>query len=323
MEIFQIIKFLEDKEEKYIKKLPSKKLNRKTEKIQSFLLNTDHLNFYSKEDLKNLRNLAISEYGFIRNVYRKEFYKKVLLVNDYQVQFLYYDTEQNKSEFNKVIVSDEEINIDPSFITITPNDYIIEVDVKRSVVNHFVDRGKHDNELEVFKKELINILKLFFHLNKGRYNYYQGFHDIALYFFILFYNRKKVLLQVLQRISEFYLKDYLVSVGSSHFKFETVYKIITEITENIGPNISNFIKNNSDVADPLFSLPWILTIFCRDLHIINMVYRLFDYFLLSHPNVIYTLSSNIIIDEVATMKKDLEKRFRNKFDSFSYIVLII
>jgi hypothetical protein len=270
---------------------------------------------------------------------------------------------------------------------------VIEVDIKRTILNKTLRENieiKHTKEtkenykekeienykekeieneimLNFIKSQMTKKLKIFFSLFK-EYNYYQGFHDIAIFIYLLITSTGKskfksnfklnsqstysssisntyhnfntqenklknpevevdgekeekkyeeeyeneeeenddiLLYEILQRLCEFYFKDYLtefeykITEGDqiinkkSFFSFENIHSIINKILKENDYNLFKLIEAKSDFPDPIYSLPWILTYFTHDINNLNMVYRIFDYLFMEHPLGIYFLSSNV------------------------------
>ena len=57
--------------------------------------------------------------------------------------------------------------------------------------------------------DLREFLILMSKLNNNIYNYYQGYHDLALFFLLLYHKRPQYAVSVFQRFSEFNLKELL------------------------------------------------------------------------------------------------------------------
>lgn len=283
---------LKQNENEYItnitKKYGSKYMEQKTSDMDSLLRQLDNKKVLSKSDIKKIRQFALSKGGFLYSSYRKEFYKRVLYIDNDNIDFIYYEN----STFETKRVKDNQTEIK------TNCDYIIEVDCKRSMVNNLFDRDKHQNSINAIKEDLEKVIKKYITMSGSKYNYYQGFHDIGLYFYLLYFNHEHLQIQVLQRVSEFFFKDYLVEFKNNiknrgHFEFETVYRVVNSFIENSDRKLYNFIKSNTEYPDPLFALPWVLTSLTHDLKDINTTYRILDYILLSHPSAIFQLVSNV------------------------------
>jgi hypothetical protein len=265
-------------------------VDRKIEEMNQIIRQIETDKIINLDTFEQIRKIAISKGGFINNSYRREFYKQAFIFGNKNKLYSKYDHlygQNNTKEKNM----DKCINFD----------YIIEVDVKRSIINHFIDRNLYDTELNLFKEHISTTLKKFIQINNPKYHYYQGFHEIGLYIFILFFNYEHYGLEIIQKISEFLLKDYIVLIDESreieqknnHFKFETVFNILDQIIEKINPEVSNILKQDTNITQPLYALPWVITLLTHDITNLFNEYRIMDYLLFSHPHSIYHLAANV------------------------------
>jgi len=312
---------------------------------------------FSSEDVLKIKNFTLTENGFLKNEYRKYFYKFLFIIdnknnesNKYlkQIKLLYKDHKDEKKYYKKLFniyrkdgnydnykdskPSEHNLNNNcngENYISIFKNykqvkyDNIIEVDVKRTIFNSIFNKSERDQVmLEYMKEKISQKLKNFFSLDEI-FKYYQGFHDIAIFIYVLilseneeFIDEKEeaeenddiLLYEILQRLAEFYLKDYLAEITTlkydnngevinttkSAFKFENIYRIINDIKKNIDNNIFQLIQNKSDFPDPIYTLPWALTFFTHDIKNINIIYRILDFVLFEHPVSIYYIAANVI-----------------------------
>jgi hypothetical protein len=240
-------------------------------------------------DFDRIRKLSISKGGFLTNSIRREIYKKALEMDPCDTRLIYYE---DKSFEEKVIDIGSEIDLKTNY------DYIIEVDVKRSILNTLLDREVYDSQIEFIKKDLIVGIKKYINLNDSKYHYYQGFHDIALYMHLLYLNYESLQQQAFQRLSEYYFKDYLIKIdlenmNKCNFRFEVLYQVVNDIIQQLDGGIYNYIRNNTEINDPLFALAWTLTFFTHDLKNMFITYRIFDYLLFAEPGAIFHLAANV------------------------------
>jgi hypothetical protein len=279
------------------------------------------INFEEKEKEKEMNNNKENkdQINLFYNENNNHFYKSNILKD------VNYSDNDNDNK---------NININPYL----KYSNIIDLDVRRTIFNSiFFNDEEMDIMLNFLKKQIAIKIKIFFTLFP-EYSYYQGFHEIAIYFYILILQDKDIekdyfnteenddifFYEVLQRISEFYLKDYLTDYDKGFnydndndndnkmnlsnknpntntsfptfvFTFENIYKIINDIIKLEDNFIYEFIQEKSDFPDPIYTLPWILTYFTQDIKNINKLFRIFDYLLMEHPLGIYFLSSNVNI----------------------------
>jgi hypothetical protein len=288
----QIYDLLNKNEQSYLSDLANKLGNKfytnKREQLKQLIQALDKPEL-TIEDFKNIRKQSISKGGFFINNIRKEIYKKALNINTDHVKLIYYSSNC----FEEAIREDHDIP-EPK----TNYDYIIEVDVKRSILNTLLDRNKYDGEIEFVKKDLIVAIKKYTNLADNKYHYFQGFHDIGLYMNLLFLNYEGMQLQSLQRLSEFYFKDYLIkmdleNMNKCNFRFEVIYSIVNDIVKALDWKLFKYIQENTEIHDPLYSLAWVLTFFTHDLRDMFKTYRLFDYLLFAEPGAIFHIAANV------------------------------
>jgi hypothetical protein len=292
--------YLLEKENEYIinlrQEMGNSFVDNKIAKMNQILANIEkkkERHELSSKEYEEIRKIAISKGGFLKNFYRREFYKLVFKLNHEYIHLIHFTENNFKNRYISNIEFESgnfrESNLFPTEKK-KKNEYIIEVDVKRTIANQLI---KEEFLLEEMKEKLTKFLKKFILINKD-YHYYQGFHDIAMYIYLIFYNYETLAVQMLHRISEYFLKDYLIEKDEKvHFRFETVFKITKHLIKKINYAIGDFLEKNTNIPDPIFCLPWIITLLTHDLPDIFNVLRIFDYILFSHPGVIYQMSSHV------------------------------
>lgn len=350
--------FCEKKEEELLNNLSYDEKERfliKEKDIEKVIHFLSSKKVYTSQDVLKIKNLALAENGFLRNKYRTNLYKFLFMIdcklkesNKHfkHIKLLYKDHKDERKYYKKIIniyrkdlpneestekqiKNDNPNQIINNYISIFSNykpvkyDNIIEVDVKRTIFNSIFNKTEIEKVmLDYLKEKITQKLKNFFSLDEN-FKYYQGFHDIAIFIYILILNENEdmdtkkeeieenddiLLYETLQRLAEFYLKDYLVeitiknydynaqmiSTTKSAFKFDNIYKIINEIKKNVDSKIFDLIQNKSDFPDPIYTLPWALTYFTHDIKNINIIYRILDFVLFDHPASIYYLAANVI-----------------------------
>lgn len=293
-----LFKILNAKEDGYLNKLTDKLgvkyIENKITIMNKLLIKLEGNRQISSNDFEAIRQIAISKGGFLKNCYRREFYKKAFSLDNESVKFISYNDNRNYNENNLILHKFFEGKFEEHLYTKSKkkNENIIEVDIKRTIANSFFSSAEEE-VLNTLKNKLTTFIKKFMIINKD-YNYYQGFHDIGLYIYLIFNNSESFALQMLQRISEYFLKDYLLENSNGQgFRFETVFKIIKDIIKTEDKMVYSFYEDNPEIPDPIFCLPWIITFFTHDINELFTVLRLFDYLLFSHPNAIYFISSKV------------------------------
>lgn len=342
--------YINKSEEEFFNQLPEngkKHFKIKEKEICELLKNFNNkkqkqLSIYSIEKLKNF---ALTEYGFLKNEYRIKFFNALFMIEkaDYKdkesknISFVYKMPQDNSKYFKKLLplyskpIDQVQANTSaaskksPKLISRFDHskpvkyDNIIEVDIKRTIFNSIFNKTEEEKAMLVYMKEMLTKkVKNFFTLDESL-KYYQGFHDIAIYCYIMLLNTNNPadmeedidiqFYEILQRLCEFYLKDYLTEISvekrddkgnkvvetKSSFNFQNINYIINDITKESDFPIYTLIQKKSDFPEPIYALPWALTFLTHDIKSLNLIYRIFDYILFEHPCAIYFLASNVSI----------------------------
>jgi len=130
-------------------------------------------------------------------------------------------------------------------------------------------------------------------IDNAKYNYYQGYHDIGLFFLMLYFNSPNMGINTFQRVSEFYIKDYLYKNTNmaKKFDFESTLNLLMDVIKEIDHKI--YVKLQEICEIPYFALPWIITWFTHNTDSISLQYRIFDYLICSHPIAAFVLSASV------------------------------
>ncbi|KAL3934433.1 MAG: hypothetical protein SGBAC_009852 [Bacillariaceae sp.] len=162
-------------------------------------------------------------------------------------------------------------------------------------------RLQHENKhrkkvatiLKKKQKRLANLINLTMSQNP-ELRYYQGYHDVACIFLHALGtdgNDQDPLgvdlpARVLQQVSMFHFKDSCSSSfqGLQQCLHWTIFPLLTKLD----PELHNHLKDCD--MEPFFCLSWIITWFSHDVRDTNLVKRLFDAFLVSHPLLVVYVS---------------------------------
>ena len=165
----------------------------------------------SIKDFIKIKEFAISKGGFLTSENRKVLYKKIYLLNHkntYKMLYIDYKAIINKNwDFHKTDIFSEKRIYDE--VSTTCDDKTILADFPRSRI---LQVSKDPNEKEkaiIITQDLCKFLRLMCSLNNCIYNYYQGYHDLALFFLLLYHKCPHYAVSVFQRFSEFNLKELL------------------------------------------------------------------------------------------------------------------
>ncbi len=251
-------------------------------------------------NIANFRKLAISKGGFLFNNIRKTIYKKLLMppykVKNSPLQTLLIKTDNNK--FKETTLNIETIN-KQSENNISHID-IINRDINRSVYSHLNYFSIYPNEYtDIVKSGLSNFIKTLLNFNAPKYDYYQGYHDLTLYIYLLFIddceNNK---ISIMQRISELFFSDFLNKEYENKI-FEVVPNIMGEILKSVNNKIYEKLESEGGVIMYMSLMVNLVLCLCNQkVKNVAVVYRVIDYIVVSHPIVIYLIPivvSNIYI----------------------------
>ncbi len=128
-------------------------------------------------------------------------------------------------------------------------------------------------------------------IDNEKYSYYQGYHDIGLFFLLLYFKSPNLGINTFQRISEFYIKDYLNKDYENSFNFEATLSLLLKVIKEIDAQVYDILEEICD--KPHFALSWIITWFTHNTNSITLQYRIFDYLICSHPIASYVLSGTV------------------------------
>lgn len=265
----------------------------------------------SINEFDELRLYAISPGGFLNNELRKTIYAKIFAIDNISDQYdliLIDETKKPDYKIDNYELDAFTISHDPFDINRSQNIKIIEADVKRSKLGLALFEHKnripsYEAIVEFMKEKLQKFITEMTSINNSLYNYYQGYHDVGLYFLFLYYDNFRFAVEIFQRFSEFFLKEHLLDQNAG-YNFTNSLTILKEIITIIDKSTWDDIEQryNGNIA---FAISWILTCFSHNITNNALVYRLLDYFIVSHPISIYHLSAWIIIEESKKVKKTM------------------
>ena len=347
---FELVRFLnQPKYCDYIERIFKENNNRfitKNKDDKNFCEKLREIKEYAKEirflkiikisDFKKIRDLALSKGGFLTYDVRKILYKKIYLLNHsnvFNMLYIDYNAIINKRwDFDKIDIFSEKRIYDE--LSPTCEDKVINADYSRSRILQMAKNSEDKEMAKLITLDLRDFLKLMCRLNNNIYNYYQGYHDLALFFILLYHKRPQYAVSVFQRFSEFNLKELLtcqynkkqiINGEYDMIEMDDTLKILKFIIDYIDPNVKIFFeqkekyedysyykkinKNKIETETPEdnyiichFALEWIITLFTRFFEDFNNIYRIFDYLIVSHSLAIYFLCAEIIIDYYYKLK---------------------
>lgn len=275
-----------------------------------------------------LRKHAISKGGFLTSNMRRIFYKKIFCINNSNIRDMVYINLNNTIDIRKDVLQIKHIESkDKSFnkLETSPDVEIIKMDSLRSKIsNIFLNKTFNEtfntNITNYIKNYLESFLSEITSLNGNTYSYFQGYHDIALYFLLLYYDKTSINtgIAVFQHFSEFFLKELLYTGTlasvydgnkTSHFEILSSLYLLKEIIHILNPYVYELLMNTCTDGLPTFATSWVLSLFTHCIESSSVLYRLLDYFVVSHPIAVYHMSAWIIIKEITKAVKDNKETF--------------
>lgn len=164
------------------------------------------------------------------------------------------------------------------------------------------------------KYYLTLLLNNLVHFNNNELCYYQGYHDISLLFMILFLNYLPECALIIQRFSEFYIKENLINSNKikTQFSFQNCLKIFNRVLYYANKDAYKTIQKYND-GDATYIISWILSCFTHNISNLFLQLRLFDFFIINHPLSIIVLTAYITGDEVQKLLKNaMAEKYKNK-----------
>jgi hypothetical protein len=151
---------------------------------------------------------------------------------------------------------------------------------------------RHFSDLDrSYKRQQLSKLVNSCLLHDSELHYYQGFHDIATVF--LLECGEKIALPCLYRLSHYHLHDAMYK--KSLEEILNVLPLIYEVIKRHDPPVAKVLKESGmDVGH--YALSWVLTWFSHVIDDIELVSRLFDVFLASHPLFVIYVCASVVLE---------------------------
>lgn len=257
--------------------------------------------------MNQLREISISKGGFLSNENRLVIYEYILnILHPEEVQLASHDwdiVEQNAD----IIMNDSQ----RAAYEKPPQDWgivdrssdIIMNDCKRSVILKMLSDNKWPiDSRDKSTVQFINDLNAFIvsAITQVReFKYYQGYHELALYFLLLFGKEKGV--NLLRKFTMQFVYCYVDRDDREGLTYEKVVELLS----------AKVIKRNGNMKDVIrqlllmptyFALPWVSTWFTHNNSCLFQQFRLIDYFICSKKDSILSLASIILADEYNELK---------------------
>ena len=269
--------------------------------------------YLKNEDFKKLKELSTTLGGFLTMSNRQKIYKLLLCYEPFNKDLKYYNTIWINKENSTLYYKREPINLKFNSV---PDRRVINADVERSNINRYFNRENQGNMNKKLKEEFEFALNTLITFNNNEISYYQGYHDIAFIFFVLFYDDQKTFISLFQKFSELFLKENtLKQEEGKGFTFEVCLKFFGYILKKINlVTYNNILKYTG--TEPTFVISYILCLFTHDIEDIFLLMRLIDYFIMNNSLSVFVLVGYITVTEVGKiLAKNLGKNIFSFFNS--------
>ena len=269
--------------------------------------------YLKNEDFKKLKELSTTLGGFLTMSNRQKIYKLLLCYEPFNKDLKYYNTIWINKENSTLYYKREPIDLKFNSV---PDRRVINADVERSNINRYFNRENQGNMNKKLKEEFEFALNTLITFNNNEISYYQGYHDIAFIFFVLFYDDQKTFISLFQKFSELFLKENtLKQEEGKGFTFEVCLKFFGYILKKINlVTYNNILKYTG--TEPTFVISYILCLFTHDIEDIFLLMRLIDYFIMNNSLSVFVLVGYITVTEVGKiLAKNLGKNIFSFFNS--------
>lgn len=239
---------------------------------------------------KELRKYAVSEGGLLSRKLRKKIYiatmKYMYIASEYSIKIDYIQKEDESKELSQ---KKQEVR------------KIIRFDCQRSVLNQLFPDKTPRPTIETHISELESILnKISSHRNLY---YYQGLHDVTLYFH---YILGKSTINFVSELCYLHLHEFAMEYSCKKFEYGLVVEIFKMVFTQSNPKLNNSLSKIAEEGY-FYCCSLILTWFTHDSKDMKFILRVFDYLVLSPPLTIYFLVSSSLTSYVESNNFQLDK----------------
>ena len=239
-----------------------------------------------KGDVISLRKIA-SVRGLVSNSLRKRVWPVLLDVNTTDV----YEGTQSK---RLPEVDSSGTPPSTSYSTMAgmshKDDAVVKADMDRSLWKF--TKGWSDDERQIERVKLANIINASLQGNATGVYYYQGLHDVASV--LLMVCGEGVAHGMLNKLVSCHLRDCTrVTIDPAIRTLRLLYPILKYEDEELYDYLKSL--NEPALEIPYFALSWYMTWFAHDVDTLDQGARLFDLFLSSHPLMPLYVAAQIII----------------------------
>ncbi|CAH1270126.1 TBCK [Branchiostoma lanceolatum] len=212
-------------------------------------------------DIANLRRLAISDGGLLRDDLRRKAWPKLMNVNMFEIPPKPANIRAHR-DYRQVVL-----------------------DVERSM-RRFPANMKEEQRLRLQDQLVDIILRVL--VRHPELHYYQGYHDICVTFLLVV--GEDLAFAIMDKLSEYHLRDFM---DESMDRTRHILGYLMPIVGKAHPELREFLER-SDVGT-IFALSWLITWYGHVLTDIRHIVRLYDFFLACHPLMPIYLAAQIVL----------------------------
>ncbi|CEO98180.1 hypothetical protein PBRA_006294 [Plasmodiophora brassicae] len=156
----------------------------------------------------------------------------------------------------------------------------VDKDVARSLCNYDVCQGWPLERLERERAKLSRIINRIMSRHAGHLHYIQGYHDICSVVLIACDYDERLALAICDRLSRVHLREFL---RPSLDVVVEVLNLLFPLLECLDPAVARFLHRAN--IQSFFALSWVLTWFSHTIYKFDVVVRIFDFLIVSHPTM--------------------------------------
>lgn len=236
---------------------------------------------YTQKHLKTLRDTLLETNLGNSRTLRTSIWKKIFLIEGRTKPSLYLKITKSAITYNKPLKANQS-----EYPKIKDYNVILK-DVQRSVLSKLSKCS--DKALSRHKSSFQSYLLKAMQYQQESLDYYQGYHDLAIYFHNLEDSDQSV--KILQRFTEFYIKP-IVSISESLLS-------VVEVAEKVMHYLhrADYIRIRGYLQDQrfVFTIKWVLSYFANSIMESSIVYKILDFVVLSHGGIIFSIVAEVII----------------------------
>lgn len=159
-----------------------------------------------------------------------------------------------------------------------PQHGLIERDVERSMWHFSCAKRWDKKQLARSRRKLSVVVRAVVGAHKGELHYYQGFHDVCTVALLVAGGDERTAFCIAEAVGLRWLRDAMrADFGSLASTMRLLFPLIGAVDKPL----ARFLKKSE--VESFFAISWLVTWFAHDLDDLDLVARLYDRFLSSHP----------------------------------------